>query len=399
MQTEIQMNELGYEGLLAAARSLRPLIEDKAEEAEALTHMHDEVVEAMMDAGLYKLLFPSELGGAELTLSQAMEINEQIAYADGSAGWCLMVGNIELSNAGAYLSDAGVERMFANGSDVVVAGQGIPIGKAREVDGGYQVQGDWSYASGVYHAAYLHTGCVLMDGDKPVLDKKGNAELLIIHVPISDVEVKHNWDTVGLRATGSYDYSIQDLFVPKEMTYDYRNSTVERGGAMYSIGIPGWTSWGHTSFALGVGRRALDELTELAKVKRNAFGLIGEASSFREKFALAEAKYRAARAWCYSVWNELDEALARDGKVSLEHIAMIRLAMRYLHEVVSEVTTFAHRAGGGTSLRPSVLQRCYRDVHAATQHILLSDEIAQDCGTVLLGMEDENAHWTILGLQ
>ncbi len=385
--------------LMAAAKSLRPLIEAKAEEAEQLTHMHDDVVAAMMQAGLYKLLFPKSLGGAELTLVESMRINEEVTIADGSTGWCLMVGNITLNNAGAYLPDAGIDRIFANGSDMVLAGQGIPNGFAREVDGGYQIRGNWRYASGVFHAEYIHTGCVLMDGENPVLDSKGNPELVLCHLSKAEVDVVENWDTIGLRATGSYDYSIRDKFVPKDMTYQYIDTPVMRGGPMYRIGIVGWTSWGHTAFALGIGRRTLDELAVIARTKRNVFGLIGEGPSFAEKFALAEAKYRSVRAFCYEVWNDLDEAMARDEYPSLEHIAMIRLAMRYLHEVASEITTFAYRSGGGVSLRPSVLQRCYRDLHAGTQHILLSDQIAQDCGKVLMGMTDDGAQWSILGLK
>ncbi len=389
----------GAAELMAAAKRLRPLIEAKAEEAEKLTRMHDDVVDAMMDAGLYKMLFPKVLGGAELTLVESMQINEQVTIADGSAGWCLMVGNLMLNNAGAYLSDEGVARIFADGSDMVFAGQGIPNGFATEVEGGYQIRGNWRYASGIHHAKYIHTSCIIMDDDKPRLDSKGNAQIRLCHVPKSDIELVEEWDTIGLRATGSYDYSIKDLFVPKDMTYPFIDTPVMRGGPMYRIGIVGWTSWGHTAFALGIGRRVLDELAALARTKRNAFGLIGESPSFAEKFALAEAKYRSVRAFCYEVWNDLDEALARDEYEQLAHTAMIRLAMRYLHDVVSEIATFAHKAGGGVSLRPSVLQRCYRDIHAGTQHILLSDQIAQDCGKVLMGMADEDASWSILGLK
>ena len=399
MDDEVKRPDMNHSALLAAAKGLRPLIESKADEAEQLTHMHDDVVGAMMEAGLYKMLFPKALGGAELTLAQALEVNEAVSLADGSTGWCLMVGVIELGNAGAYLPDSGVARMFVNGSDMVLAGQGIPNGFARPVDGGYQIHGEWRYASGVYHAQYIHTGCVLMDEDKPALDENGNVKLVLCHVPRSDIVVVEDWDTIGLRATGSYDYSIKDAFVPEDMTYQYIDTPVMRGGAMYRIGIAGWTAWGHTAFALGVGRRALDELAELARAKRNPWGLVGEAAAFKEKFALAEAKYRAARALCYEAWNDLDEAMARDEYPSLEQIALIRLAMRYLHDVLSEVTTFAHRSGGGVSLRPSVLQRCYRDLHAGTQHILLSEQIAEDCGTVLLGMAEEGAGWSVIGLK
>ena len=387
----------GY--FMTRAQELTALVSAEADEAERLHHMTDKVVHAFQEAGLYRMLLPRELDGAELSLSEAMQVVETIARADGSTGWCLMVGNIESGTGGAYLSDLGVERVFAQGSDIVIAGQGIPRGVARSVEGGYQIQGDWSYASGIYHAAFIHTGCVLMQDDKPVLNDAGVPEVLICHVPREEIEIKENWDVIGLCGTGSFDYSITDLFVPEEMTHSMGISEPQRGGNQYTIGLTGFTAWGHTTFALGVGRHALDEVAVLARSKKNVFGRMCEGPSFQERYARAEAMYRSVRAFCYSAWDDLSATLASGGQASLEQIALVRLAMRYLHEVVSDVCTFAHKAGGGVSLRGGALQRCYRDIHAATQHILLSDQIVQDCGKVLMGAAEENAKWTILGLR
>ncbi len=132
----------GY--FMTRAQELTALVSAEADEAERLHHMTDKVVHAFQEAGLYRMLLPRELDGAELSLSEAMQVVETIARADGSTGWCLMVGNIESGTGGAYLSDLGVERVFAQGSDIVIAGQGIPRGVARSVEGGYQIQGDWS---------------------------------------------------------------------------------------------------------------------------------------------------------------------------------------------------------------------------------------------------------------
>ena len=129
------------------------------------------------------------------------------------------------------------------------------------------------------------------------------------------------------------------------------------------------------------------------------FGLIGEGASFQERYARAEATYRAARSFCYAAWDDICESMAKEEPARLEQVALIRLAMRHVHEVVSDVCTFAHKAAGGVSLRSSPLQRCYRDIHAGTQHILLSDKIMQDTGKVLMGMTPKNARWSILGLE
>ena len=282
-------DSLSFEYFMARARELTPLVSRKADEAEQLHRMTDKVVHAFQEAGLYRILLPWNIGGAELSLSKAMQVVETIARADGSTGWWLMVGNIELVTGGAYLSDRGIDRVFAQGPDFVIAGQGIPRGVARPVEGGYQIQGDWSYASGIYHAAFVHTGCVLMQHDKPVINDVGIPEILICHVPREEIELKENWEVTGLRGTGSFDYSIDNLFVPKEMTHSMAISEPQRGGNQYTIDLTGFTAWGHTTFALGVGRRALDEIAMLARRKENVFGRISDGASFQERYARAEA--------------------------------------------------------------------------------------------------------------
>ncbi len=379
-------------------RDLRPLVREKADEAERLHRMSDDVVAAFKEADLYWILVPRALGGAELRWCEALKLVEATAYDDGSTGWCLMVGAIELGMGGAFLPEKGAKALFARGKDLLMAGQGPPRGTAVRVAGGYQIEGSWSYGSGIHHADVIHTGCLLLEDGKPVMSATGLPEVLICHVDRKDVEIFDNWDVIGLRGTGSFDYTIQDVFVPEEMTHLGEDREPVCGGIQYRVGLTGFTAWGHSGFALGVGRRVLDEIAELSKTKTGPFGRLADASSFQLAYARAEAKYRAARAFCYSMWTDVDESFARGEDVTIEQIALLRGAMTHLHEVVSEVCTFAHKAAGGASLRPSVIQRCFRDIHAATQHVHLSDTITQDVGRALLGA-GEDAVWTIVGLK
>jgi alkylation response protein AidB-like acyl-CoA dehydrogenase len=384
---------------LGAAIELLPLVEAEADEAERICHQTDKVVAALRRAGIYTMLLPRELGGGELPFVDAMRVVEQIARADGSAGWCAMVGNV-MSCSQAHVPEKGARYMYPNGPDTMVAGQGIPRGQARPVEGGYMVRGHWSYGSGIYHAQFAHSGCFVMDGDLPVMDASGAPESIIVHIERKDFELRDNWNVLGLRGTGSYDYALtaDEVFIPDYMCYPFSAEVPKRGGNQYTLGLIGFTAWGHTSWALGVGRRVLDELAKIARTKSGPFGAVGESATFKHSFAQAESKYRAARALCYEVWTDLSYSLLRGERATLEQIALIRMAMRHIHDVLSETSTFAHRAGGGVALRPSVLQRCYRDVHAGTQHLLLSDQIFQECGRVMLGMTGAKAHWTILGV-
>jgi alkylation response protein AidB-like acyl-CoA dehydrogenase len=390
-----------FDDLRRATHDILPLVEAEADEAERLYHLTDRVVGEFRRKGLYALLVPKVLGGAEMPYVEAMQLVEQVACVDGSTGWCMMVEGVMGASVGSFLPDQGARTVFPNGADVTMAGNGVPRGFATPVDGGYRIKGHWAYGSAIYHAEWIHSGCFIMDGDKMKMNKDGAPEIVLCQHPKSSIELKGNWDVLGLRGTGSFDYTLKEpeLFVPAHMCYMFDAVEPERGGPQYATGLVGFTSWGHTSWALGVGRRALDELAKHARTRVDAFGKLCDSASFRQAFADAEGKYRAARALVYAAWEAVSERYATGGTPTLEEIAMIRVAMRHLHNVISDISTFAHRAARGASLRPSQLQRCYRDIHAGTQHILLADEIMQECGKVLVGAVGPDARWTMFGVK
>ena len=386
--------------LKLAAENLVPLIEAEAEESETLYRQTDRLVAELRRKGLYSLLTPRELGGAELPYVEAMELVEIVSRADGSAGWCMMVEGVMGASSGAFLPDEGARTIYPDGADVTMAGNGVPRGFARPVEGGYMIKGDWAYGSAIFHAEWIHSGCFVMDGDDMKM-VDAHPVVVLCHHPRNSIELKGNWDVLGLRGTGSYDYTTveDELFVPASQCFMFDSPTQMRGGIQFESGLVGLTTWGHTSWALGVGRRVLDELVGLARERADLFGKLCDSPTFKLAFADAEAKYRAARAFVYSAWTSLCESTARDEPANLEQLTLIRLAMRHIHNELSEISTFAHRATRGASLRPSVLQRCYRDIHSGTQHLLLADEIVQECGRVLLGITGDNAKWTVFGVE
>jgi indole-3-acetate monooxygenase len=392
----------GFAAKREAAEKLIELIEAEAESSERAGHQSDRVIAALRQAGLYSMLLPRVLGGGELPFVEAMEIVERLTWADGSAGWCTMVAGVMSASAGSFLPEAGAKLIYGRGADVTLAGNGVPRGFARRVAGGYRIKGHWAYGSGITHAEWIHSGCFLVDdAGKMILNADGAPEIVLMHHPNDTVELKGNWDVLGLRATGSFDYvqKGEEIFVPETTSFGFDAETPQRGGAQYQVGLIGFTSWGHSSWALGVGRRALDEIARLARERSDVFGLLADSASFKKEYAEAEAKFRAARALVYESWNGIADSSARGAGPSLEQIALIRLAMRHLHDVLSEVTTFAHRYSRGVSLRAGRLQRAYRDAHAGTQHLLLADEIEQECARVLMGHVKPGARWTMFAVK
>ncbi len=387
----------------ARVDALLPLIENRAAEAENLGRLTDDVVDALRKSGIYTMLFPKEVGGAEISPFDAMQIVERLSYAHASVGWCTLVNNMEGLTMAIYIEDAGIAEVFANGVDITIAGNGVPRGFARPVDGGYMIRGHWAYGSAIAHAEWIHTGCFVTDpsGKDMVIEPNGQPKIIITHHPRSTIKLLGNWDVLGLRATGSFDYTLaegEELFVPAYRTYGFDAGAPRRGSIQGALGLPGWSAWAHSSWAIGVGRRMLDELIKVMVARTDAFGRSSDSASFKFQFAQAEAKFRAAHALVYDTWRGVSEACARGEKLTLQQMTMIKLSLRHIHDVISDVGTFAHRAARGASLRNTVMQRFYRDIHSGTQHILMADQIVEEAGRALLGLPGPDAQWSVFGV-
>ena len=387
----------------ARVDALLPLIENRAAEAENLGRLTDDVVDALRKSGIYTMLFPKAVGGAEISPFDAMQIVERLSYAHASVGWCTLVNNMEGLTMAIYIEDAGIAEVFAEGVDITIAGNGVPRGFARPVDGGYMIRGHWAYGSAIAHAEWIHTGCFVTDpsGKDMVIEPNGQPRIIITHHPRSTIKLLGNWDVLGLRATGSFDYTLaegEELFVPAYRTYGFDAGAPRRGGIQGALGLPGWSAWAHSSWAIGVGRRMLDELIKVIVARTDAFGRSSDSASFKFQFAQAEAKFRAAHALVYDTWRGVSATCARGERPTLQQMTMIKLALRHIHDVISDVGTFAHRAARGASLRNTVMQRFYRDVHSGTQHILMADQIVEEAGRALLGLPGPEAQWSVFGV-
>lgn len=386
--------------LVDTAESLAGLIEAEAEKAEQQNHLTDNVIHALRDKGLYGALVPECLGGHETDLVTALLVSRELARADGSTGWCFMAQMCWNSAVGAYMGDTAVKEIFDKTADVIVAGQGMPNGTAEIVEGGHIVNGNWRFGSGISHADYIQFGCVLTKDGTPLRKSNGAPRIRLCATGPENVEVKGNWEVMGLCGTGSYDYSVKDLFVPEEFSYDTDETNPQRGGPVYSLGLKNTTALGHTAFALGIGRRALDELNNLVGERRpSAYGCMGDNPCFQKDYAMAEMKMRGLDTLSIDAWAEVQSMLDEGKEPDMQQLAVVRALTRYVHEVASEVVSFAYKMAGGASLRPSALQRCFRDMHAGTQHILVSSQIAEAAGKVMLGFNQSEEKWGLLGLE
>jgi indole-3-acetate monooxygenase len=384
----MQQDESLREELLAEVEAIAPILAEHAPESEKLGRLDDATWEALRKNRLLRFFCPHELGGDEADPVTQMEVLEALARIDASASWVAGILADVSAFAGASLPTRSAQRIFARG-DPPMAGLFVPRGQAEPVDGGYRVKGRWAFGSGIYHADWV-LGGVLVSGEPPV----EGARMIVL--PRDQVVVHDNWQAAGLKASGSCDYSVENVFVPHEMTFslmDFGLGKAVTGGAALRLGFTAMVAPFHMGIALGIARHALDEITAQALVKGRFFQPSPLATHPHFQFGLgkAELELAAARALALQVLSSIWDQ-ARAGRVPPpEQQAEARAASAYVTEVAQRAATVAFQAaGGGALFDTNALQRCFREAYAAGQHFVVSQSSYRALGQFKLRQPDAN---------
>ena len=371
--------------LLEAVDQVRDTLAAGADEAEQIRTLPAASVTALRESGLFSLKLPTELGGAEADPVTQVEVIEAVSYIDPSAGWSLFIGAGGQSLCAFWPNEA-IETMFAEGHIPTMAGAIMP-GKAVAQDGGYRVTGRWAWASGIRHAEWVGAH-VLVDGNG------GPPQSRYAALPIADVEIHDTWHVAGLKGTGSCDFSATDLFVPQGFTFDLQTMQPQRGGPLYHLGLPGLIVNELAGFALGVGRRALDTIIDLAKTKRRGYGPqtpLADRAVFQRVIGESDLRLRAARALIIeSLEQSWQTVCAGKTPEPWQQIEM-RSATTFVMDTALDVATQAFRYGAGTAVRlDNILQRSLRDLQVGSAHLMVTDSTYEQQGQCLLGLPDVN---------
>ncbi len=384
--------------LIAGIRANREKFESAGDRAEELRTLPHDAVAILRSLGLFWLKTPAELGGTPLPPVQFCDVIEELAYVDASTAWAAMIGAGCNGLAGGWLPGEGAHRVFGESPDgvrPVVAGQLAPRGTGHPVRGGYLVSGRWGFSSGIVHADWL-IGAFKPDGDDPGTADGGElpdgaagigfGRMVVFLVPKAKAEVIDNWHVAGLQGTGSLDFSVDGIFVPAELTYDLGTAAV-RGGDLFRLGMPAFVSNEVPPLAIGLARRALDDMAELATHTARFPGgpTVSERAVFHKELGRAETRIRAARAVHREAMTAAWES-AVAGTVPGEELQLaVTTASIYAVETCAEVVTDLFRYGGGRVLALSnPMQRHLRNILAARQHLALSEEHYETAGRYLL---------------
>jgi alkylation response protein AidB-like acyl-CoA dehydrogenase len=375
------------------AKALAPMIRDAGDRTEQEGRVAPDVIKALHDAGLFRILMPRSLGGAEATPLAYMQVLEEIAAADGSTAWCLGQG-LGCSLASAFLHHDAAAEIFDTPDGVLAWGP--PSGaKAIVTDGGYQVTGRWRFASGAPNCTWFGGHSVICDADgTPRKGADGKPMVRTMLFPKSSAEVIDVWDVLGLRGTGSNDYTVNDLFVPQSHT-TWRNSEPDRRemGALYNVPLLTMYGMGFAGVALGIARTALEEFMKLAQEKSGS-GMsvkLCENAVIQSETAQAVGKIQSGRAFLVNMIKEHWEATLAGGDYSLDLRARLRISITWSMQQAKEALDFAYQAAGTNAIfEKNPFERRFRDIHTLTQQGQAHRANFQFSGQALYGMTPDH---------
>jgi indole-3-acetate monooxygenase len=366
---------------VAAARGLAPSIEAEADRIEHDRALPRALVDALIDAGMFRMVLPRSLGGIELDLPTYVQVVEELAKADASVAWCVGQAN-GLCNYMTYADPSAAREVFSGGRTIIAngPGEGNRPGRAESVAGGYRVTGRWMFASGIPHANWLMAVCTV----------ETDADTRLMLIPRSEATLRDVWHVSGLRGTGSQGFSVSDLFVRSDHAIHVVRRNCHEQGPLYLFSNNGFFGPAFGSVALGIAHSALAAIVDLAagKVPRGMERSIRENATVQMSVAQAHARLGAARAYLHAVLSEVWECVCSTHELRLEQRVAVRLASTHAtHEAAAVVDTAYLLAGSNAIFENRPFERRFRDIHAVTQQLQGRRAHYETVGAFLLGLE------------
>jgi alkylation response protein AidB-like acyl-CoA dehydrogenase len=358
-----------------AAEIIAPL----APQIEASRGLPKEALDALVSSGVFALAIPRVYGGGEASITTLIDALETIARADGSAGWLAMI----VSTSGTMsmlIDDAEAKAIYGKGA--ITCGVTAPMGMATKVDGGYRVTGRWPFASGCEIATHRMGGAIVPGEMLP----NGMPDLRCMLFDASQTRIHDTWKTSGLRGTGSHDIEVEDAFVPFGRSFSLVTTTPRRASGVCAMPFFGMLATSVTAVAIGIARGALDAFVDLA-VKKQPLGAkrtIAHRELVQNDVSRADALIRSAHASLIESANVVE----RDATVRAR--AELRATCVQATKCAAEAVDLLYDAAGASAIYDkSPLQRHFRDVHVATQHIMVAPAQSVLAGRILLGIESD----------
>lgn len=387
------MDERATVDCVANARALAPLIAAAAPRIEAGRQLPADLVDALHEARLFRMLVPRSLDGDEVSPVAFMQAIEEIARADASTAWCIAQTSVCSTVSKSLKREIAEEIFKKNPRGVLAWGPSTaPNTKAIAEKGGYRVTGAWPFASGSRHATWLAAHAPVFEADGTPRRAGDGAPLMkSFLVPREAAAITDTWHVIGLKGTGSDTYALTDAFVPEARSFAHHAldpAEWREHGPLYAFTIHQLFGSAFPAIAHGIARAMLDAFVELARTKKPAGGksLLRDNAVIQSQVGVAQAQLAAARVFFYSVWEEIWRAAQAD-TATLDQRVRLRMASIHLSQQSRQVAETAYlAAGAGAVFADNPFERRLRDMHAVSQQAQAQFSIYEAIGQYFLGL-------------
>ena len=389
--------DIDRQTIVQDAMAIQPELRSHRDQIEAEQRFPAELVGQMKEAGFYRMVVPRSLGGLQVDPITYTRVVELLAEGVGSVGWNL-ANNTILQLVLLGMPDDGIAEIYGGGKGTTGAGTAVQGGgTAIAVPGGYRVSGRWSFGSGGQEAAWMLGSFQILDDGVPRKREDGGVFWRGVFPKAETVTVPDSWDVTGLRGTGSFDWTVDDVFLPERRTMIHAGIPLDNQWSKWpgiSFALPSqcWVGPHHSSVITGIARAGISALIELAVEKvprgRGNAARLCENPQVQEAVGRADAILNAGRGYRSAMLRELWHTVADGGEISLDQKARCRLASTFAADCARDSMNLVYRHGGSTSFkRESRLAECWRDLQVVGQTVTIAPEWYPIGGRVLLGMD------------
>jgi alkylation response protein AidB-like acyl-CoA dehydrogenase len=353
------------------------------------------IIRALQQAEAFRLMAPVAVGGTEVDPVTFLNVVEAASHADGSVGWCVMIGG-GYGTFGGMLPLEGARDIYGDPA-TISAGAFRPGGRAIEVDGGFKISGRWQMASGSSHANWYVGGCIIEKDGEPVVGPMGFPLMRECFFPASVTEIIDTWDSTGLRGTASHDYAVHDVFIPaSHATWFQEPPASDR--PLYRMPPIAMFSTFICAVPLGIARHAIDEFVQIAAAKTPELSgsVLAEKPTAQHRLGRAHALVAAGRRYVTETLNDLWLKVRSGHAPTMAERGALWLAATYAAHSALEAVELLYAGAGASSVYASCpLDRCLRDARTAVQHICTQESNFELAGRHLLGRGIVPSVWAL----
>lgn len=359
--------------VLDRVRTLLPQIAERAKSTDVNGAVPVATISELKATGVFRMLQPERFGGIEGDPVQFYEVVRAISGACGSTGWVTAVLGVHPWQLGIF-DERAQEEVWGTDPDTLVSSAYAPVGRIKQIEGGFELSGHWSFSSGCGHASWaLLGGLVTGVEGKPV-------DYLTLLVPRSDYRIDEVWDVLGLRGTASNDIVVDRAFVPTHRTIrNYEQAQLRGPGQAVNTGplyrMPFASIFTSTITAPVIGAVA-GGYTAYISAMRNRIRLsMGGGRYSEDEFAhvavaRASSEIDAAILQMDRNLRELYDHATKGEEIPAElRLRTRRDQVRGTERALEAIDILFKTAGGNSLKRGNPIERSWRDAHAGSVHV------------------------------